>query len=419
KVLLESQGYSIECKRKEREIIKKQKNSNDENLSKEDKIIFGTENVFFAAISLLKIAANQKCKKNSTIYITYNNLEIANHLYNKLIYCCRKFLLKAINNGWNVLFLLRLNNNTNRTIEFINFAKPLIMTGKFNPYYINKYDSSAIGKECIIVPGIGTLSCFSTKPNLEIDCAFYLRNTFASDIFKNYYLALISNYAQPLVKYYANEKIINYSNYVIESEENIGSRFLYKYCFSVLTLPEKLYEKLLKKRNLSNDEILIALAFYKKRLSAFLTNIQNYEYNDIYLADSIKDLIKHRRYYFYSYAGIEMISLETQDIINFLLNIINLLETYANYNIAFIPSTVSTTNSENYYCMVKERHAVFLEIFESSKTIPKMRLSIKEPMLIKAFQEYFKEIWEQIAPVNKDKQEIISWIQSQINLLQK
>ncbi|WP_052298649.1 hypothetical protein [Syntrophobotulus glycolicus] len=163
------------------------------------------------------------------------------------------------------------------------------------------------------------------------------------------------------------------------------------------------------------------LTFYRKRLSAFLSNIQVYQYYDICSADSIKDLIKHRWYYLYRYSGLERIDLETQDVIELLQNIIILLETYNNYNIAFVTRNEEIEGKINcaYYCVVKERQAALLEIAELSEAKPGVRLSVTEPMLVKAFHEYFKEIWEQIAPVNKNKQELIQWLQSQINLLKK
>jgi hypothetical protein len=251
KLLLESQGYSIECK--------KQKRSNNKNpfgninelthavaLSNEDKIIFNAENIFAVAVSLLEIAAAQTGENNHTIYITYNSdLHITNQ---GLIDCFRNALLKVLDTGWNVILLLRFNNNLSRTIELIKFAKPLIKTRRFYPYYLNQYDTAATGKENITIPAIGVLSCFSTKPNSEINCAFYLRNKVAIEVFKDYYQALLPKYAQPLITYHSLENSSNFSRCLTKSEENIGDRFLYKFCLSLLTLPENLYIKILKKK---------------------------------------------------------------------------------------------------------------------------------------------------------------------------
>lgn len=444
KLLLESQGYSIVSKKKEGkesnnfsankektpkfidknqyDIISENTTLNTDNithfssLSKEDKIIFGSENVLAASISLLEAAAKKQCRDSNTIYVTYNNDRYLESYPNNSLINWRNALLKAINNGWNVVTLLKLNNNTDRTIEFINLAKPLIQTGKFVTYYIKKYDSFATGEEVIIIPKIGVLSCFSNNLSSEVCSAFYLKNKAAVDVLKNHFINFIRTCALPLVKNYSDENNIDYYHCLAETEENIGNRFLYKYSFSVLTLPEALYEKLLKRKKLSNDEYLIEFQLYKRRLKAFHSNIHNYEYKDIYLADSIKDLIKHNQYYFYNSTGVELIHLETEDIIQYLQNIINLLKTYDNYSIAFIPqNTDGTVRSDTFYCVVKERQAVLLE---TVKNVPEIRLSIEEPMLIKAFNDKFKEMWEHIAPVNKDKKEVIAWLQSEINILE-
>jgi hypothetical protein len=485
KLLLEAQGYSIECNKKEQkeqkelreqkeqkeqdemnqqnemkdlsiskamyaEIIKsnqlcftKQKYSNAkgqianqsdtenhicnqkgimqlDEFSSEDKIIVGIENIVAASNFLLDTAASQPCRNNNTIYITYNQeMDIEKSPYNGL-FCWGNILLKAIHNGWNVLFLVRLDRNVERIIKFINFAKPLIKTGKFIPYYLKKYSSVAFGKELIVVPEVGALSGFSTNSDSEIDSAFYIKSKTAVDIYKNHFHVLLETYAHPLVKYYSDENKLDYADYLAECEDEIGNRYLYKYSFSLLTMSENLFQRLLKRKKCSQDEMQIALEFYRKRLKAFLSNLQKYEFKDIYMTDSIKDLIIQRQFYFYSFKGVEQMELEVQDVIEYIQNIIRLLETYENYSIAFIPKNMnSTLKNCNFYCLVKERQAVLFEIFESSPNVRKMQLSIEEPMLVNGFYEYYKEIWENIAPVNNDKDKVIAWLQDQINLLQR
>jgi hypothetical protein len=450
KILLQSQGYSIECKKKAvkeskaHSISKKEisnfldnyqfgfevdgniRSSNPAlttynpnfciNMSSEDKVIIGRKNVLSAGISLLEAAANQKCNNNNTIYISFNNELDIN--YDSGLIHLRNAVLEAINNGWNVLFLLRLNNNINRTIRFINFSKLLINTGKFHPYYLKKYDIFTTDKEFIIVPEIGALFCLSDKLCSGVDTAFYYKNNVAVNIFRNYFNNILTNYAHPLAKYYSQDNAIEYGYCMAESEESIGNRVLYKYDFSILTLPENLYSKLLQRKNLSHDEILTSLEFYTRRLKAFLSNIHIYEYTDIFSIDCINNLIKYRKFYFYYHNGVEIINLEVQDVIELLQNIIRLLEKYNNYNITFMSQNPDKTiQCFNFCCIVKEKKAVTLESYEPSKTMPKVRLSVEEPMLVKAFEEYFKEIWDQIAPINKDKKEIINWLQCQLNLL--
>lgn len=429
KVLSETQGYSIECRKKEMkeakncsigmEQISKYNLTPHINLSSEDKIIIGSENVLSASISLLETAADQKCEMSNTIYISFNNeMDYTNYPHTDLIRW-RNVLLKAISNGWNVLFLFRIDSNIYRTVGFIHFAQPLISTGKFCPYYFKKYDTFSSGNEAIIVPGIGALFCLPTHLQLTIDSAFYFKNKVAVDIFKNYFEVLYSSYCQPLVKYTLNH--MEFYHCVIESEDRIGNRFIYKYDFSILTLPENLYKKLLKRKKLSRNEVQKSLELYKKRLDAFLLNIHQNEYFDICLTDSINNLVKHKQFYFYCHTGFEKMDLEIQDIIEHLQNIINLLETYDNYHIAFMSQ--NHNNAASYInflcCVVKERQAVMIAALKPAKYLPEVRLTIEEPMLVRAFEVYYKEIWEHIAPVNKDKKEVINWLQSQINFLKR
>lgn len=158
--------------------------------------------------------------------------------------------------------------------------------------------------------------------------------------------------------------------------------------------------------------------FYKKRLNAFLSNIQIYKYIDIYCEYCITDLVKHKKLYLYSYKGVEIIDMEDADIIEHLRNIIYLLQTYNNYHIGLIhKSTYGFLKNVNFYCLVKERNAVLFEVYKNPESTEEMYLSIEEPMFVNAFNEYFKEIWENISPINKNKKSIIEWIQNQINIL--
>lgn len=449
KALLESQGYSIECKKDLRE-YKSHATGKDptsecmnshtlhsvqENalpgeaavcstghpipcihLSSEDKIIMGHENVLQASLSLMEAAADRKCKNNGPIYISLNNDINIIHRRDDVARWTTA-VLKAIRNGWNILFFLRLTNNIDRIIKCIDFARPLIETGNFHPYYFKKYDIYTTGKESLVVPGIGALSCFTSQPHSGIDCAFYFKNQAAVDILRNYFHVWIASSAQPLVKYFASNRNIDYGDCLVKTEESMGKRFLYKNEFSILTLPEHLYKKFLKKKKLSADGMLKALNFYTKRLSAFLSNLQYFEYKDIYMLDSIHNLVKYKQLYFYSYTGMDRMALEDQDIIEHLQNMIALLERYDNYHIAFTHPSEDIGNHTNFYYVVKERQAVMLEAFKPLNDLPEVRLSIEEPMLVKAFEEYFQEIWEQIAPVNKEKKEVIQWLQNHIDTL--
>jgi hypothetical protein len=204
----------------------------------------------------------------------------------------------------------------------------------------------------------------------------------------------------------------------MKTEEAAGNRFLYRYCFGMLTIPEDLYLKLLKKRNLSEQEAQKSTELYYARRKAFLFHIQRYQYRDIYVSSCIKDLIKDRQIYFYSYDGVELMNVDVADIIKHLSHIILLLETYNNYNIAFHKyDPDSSICSKNLYCLIKERQSVLFEIINTKSELSDIRITTDEPMLVSGFYEYLNNVWDHIPPVNKNKHDVISWIRNEIKAL--
>lgn len=440
KILLQSQGYSMECNKS----VIKEKNNRIKNhnnvsqliydphnkfydntskdslfsdtslsLSSEDKIILGYKNIVNACISLLeKSSHHEPNHKKNSIYISLNNciyqpdyhLELANLKNN---------MLKAMDNGWNILFSIQLNNTINETARFVEFIRSLVNNGNFFPFYFKKYDMITTCSEFVIIPEIGSLLIFSNSINSS---AFLFKNSIAINILKNKYDHIITNYTKPLVKYFSINNSSDYSNYLTEAEEVIGNRILYKQDFGLLLIPEELYKKLLLKKNLSLVDVNASLDYYKRRLLAFTNNVRNYTYTDIYHSYCINNLIKQKKLRLYMYNMIEEIHLETEEVILLLENIIRLLTEYENYKIALIPQDSHNSALEYViYCMLKERNAVLIETYQHYTNLPKVRLSIEEPILVKVVETYLKEVIDQIAPINKDKNEIITWIQHSIN----
>jgi len=438
-ILLEAQGYSLECKKNDKKV--KCKNSdypankdveishplaleeycgdfdNIIELSANDKIIIGSENIHAAIINLLN-TVGEKAFGCNIIYISLNNeFSFENNNLKDLLQI-RNELLKALSNGWCVKLLIRLSNNLNRTIRIINYIKPLIKTGKVFPYYIKKYDIFTSGKESIVVPEYGAISGFSTTPHSGVNCAFYFKNTIAINILQDYFYSLIETSVSPLVKYYTKSDMCEYGYCLLKFEDFFGNRYMYEYGFSSLTIPKKLFYNLLSRTMPSKADVKAEYDFYIKRIKSFQKNIKFFEYKDIYSLDSMDRLINNHQLFIYTSKGIELVSLEIVEIIELLQNIVNMLKTYEHYYIAFLHHRKDRFDIKKDYCyVIKERQGVLFETFDESQMKTDMVLSMEEPMISYAFVEYFKEIWENIAPPDKDKKEIILWLESNIKIL--
>lgn len=423
KVLLECQCYSLENKKSLHIENKKSKDDkvpsfNPIPLSKEDTIIIGNDNILNEGFSLIKNAIKETCTNNHTIYISFNiNKHIVNN-ENHLNYL-EKLFLKALKNGWSIVLLLNLDTTIDKSIRFINSNKPLMETGRFHLYYFKKYNSIYLNTAAIIVPDFGALCCISSGITSEPDYAFSFKNKTAVDILKNAFNSAILEASKPLIKHYNPYNNNEYDNLLVENDSFMGKGFLFKESFSLLTLPPNIFEKLLIQKNLSHSEMQKNRELYNKRLKGFLTNIKLYEHIDIYSMISLENLIKYRQISFNVFDSLGTVILQTEEVIDYLKNLVYLLKKHENYKIAFINRSNFNRNHINYNFKVKERHSVIIETWEPLNNTPTMRISIDEPTFIKAFEDYFKEIWNEISPVYKDKSEIIKWLENEISLLEK
>lgn len=445
KVLSETQGYSYECKKrilKDKKLKIKEKVAEEKNyktnsedsiteprifqmkttdniveLSSDDKVILGSDNINMLVLDLLDEAIRADYHKNKIIYMTYNNNVIRT---DDEIAKIRNRFIKTIKKGWKIIILIKLDNDLCRILNFIKFAMPLIISGGLIIYYCTRYGLFNTERETFVIPEIGAVSSFIYNCNSEINTAFYHKNVSAVNVFKEYFEAMLKNDARPLINNFAINEYEKYCRILTEADESVGSRMSYKSNLNSIMLPEQIYIKLLKKYKFSDDVIGFAFKNYKKQCDAFKRNIRHYEYNEIYLMDSINSLIEGQEFYLYYYSGIKQIKLDIEDIIDLLKNIIHNLETYKHYNISFINEMAeSLTATNNFSFVLKERKALFYENYKLKGNYPEVSVSVDEPLFVKAFEEYFRRTWEEhIAPVHKEKLEVIKLLQRHMDALE-
>lgn len=445
-ILLEAQGYSIEMRKKEKSIhkyyhpkqnqsyklhnkhfveigksdigsSKKNNLSNYVHLSHDDILIYEIDKINSAGLSLIETAASQKSTKDDAIYITFDNLDFTT-LSNSTLMSWKEGLLKAVGNDWQINFLIRLDNNLYALLIFIQYLLPLLKTKKVNIYSFNKYDIFSYQRLIFVVSGIGAMSCFPSNTYSNVDRCFYIKNKAAIDVIKDYIDVLIKTQSHSILNYYSYDKNDEYFNILCKAMEKSGDQLYYNCNFNILLIPENLYKKLLLRKKLKDDVIIHSLLYYRKQLTSLMVNLQNNELKEIYFTESMDNLIRHHYLYLNTYYGIELVELEPEEIIEFVQNIITVLSTYNNYKIAVIHSTNDYfENIKEYNFTIKERQGVFFYIIKNLEYESDVRLSINEPIIVNAFAEYFNDLWSRISSINKDKKDIIAWLQSYIGAL--
>ncbi|RAU99191.1 helix-turn-helix transcriptional regulator [Paenibacillus sp. YN15] len=418
RLLLEAQGYSLEARKqmeKKKSVFRKQAVVPFTSLSSDNKIISGQRQISALALSMLEAASSRSAKRTDTI--RFSLLHTA-ELFPMHADWARlgDMLTSAIRNGWSVICLMHMDRNMERLVRLTDFASRLIQTGHFTPYLLQGSDAASMGRELLIVPGEGALSCLATSASGGIDRAFFMKDPVAVEVFSDYFLTIQTTAARAGIDYYAESLRRDYARGLLASEQAAGKRLYIASLFSTLTLPDLLFEKLCA-ANVPAEHQQSVMANHREQVQAFRSNLPHFEHREIYSLKAIEEWMHGRKYAFWNEWGMQMIRLETADLIQHLQYVIHLLTAYEHFHIALEHRTESPSN-HHYYFMMKEYQAIVLSSRQEQQA-PEIRGIIREPMLVRAFEQYFADQWESIAPVNRDKQSILHYLRSKLRVLEQ
>ncbi len=449
-VLFQTQGYSIENKLNEKipiqssgatrfinrpEIEIPAKNDIRKKLSKKpgvtsqiplttsNSLIIGCREVLYAALSLFEEAAKTSPSSKGTIFITYNTDMSLLPFFDEFYLKWRKALIKVLSNGWEVNALIRLNGNLDRTLRLINDIQAYIEAGRFMPYYTNKYDSFMSGRELVVVPGIGALEFLSTRLNNQPDSAFYFRDSAAINIFIKNCIQMMS-FGVPLVERCGLWENIEYPKIITKFDEIPSNRYLWKDGASSLSISLDLYQRYLKMSRRSSDEIDKLTEYHKRRLESFNSMLKCYKYKNIFTKESIEGMVRRGKYSINELYLIGKYKATPLDVVDNLKNMVHLLEKNDNYEIALVDKKAFHDEISLHWVVKEQKEVIFhMKDKRNSSALynnPEDMLNsviIREPAIVKAFEEKFLNIWNHIIPQNKDKREVILWLNNQIKIL--
>lgn len=446
KMLLESQGYSIKMRKaitnnvskkcQKPLFIKSHANSNiintinineliGNNIFSNVQVISGHKEVLIAAIDLLNEANRAKPEINDPILMTITSDVYKPAYYPELSFSWKVLLDDVLEKGWNITYLIKTNNNNIRNLKIINDMLIAISTGRCQIYYNNNTEFNP-PLEIILVPKSGVLLFLSSFDNYQFDIAFLVKDSAAINTFKEYFYQ-ISASAKPLLRssnpLESVESQIEYS----EAETALGNKFCINLGLTTITIPLSLYENYLQRSTISNEERTKKILCHKSRIKSFEAQVKQYKFRDIIAYEALDNLVNKCEYSLYDKYYISSdITFSKNDAITHLLNIIQLLKSYENFEIGLVSKEqIKTLPITNW--MVKENSAVVLftflldsaDIHESTDNVKTARgFTITEPNIVKSFESYFNNLWNSIEPLKKDKNEVIKLLELKIKKAQ-
>ncbi|MDP4094263.1 MAG: hypothetical protein Q8920_12985 [Bacillota bacterium] len=443
-VLKEAQGCSIEMKRKpqpmtktaEMKSIPRFSNFDSSNFEVfpdyffsfpkvETKIITGNMEVHKSMIALIQAASQKEGKEEDPILITYNKITSTLPVNEDKAFLpiWDKATRDALNRGWNIVPLIRVDNNIDRMMKIIHDLMSFLAIGNYTPYYMNRYFMFSTGREMLVVPGIGAMITFPAVSPSQIECALYVEDKNVVKMFFRHFYYLLSM-TQPLVRIYSPEESKVFLWKLIEYEERYGSRCHYAKDINSLTVPSNLYERYLKTVDKPLSELTEAINLHKRRLGAFISNVKDYKYKDICTIESIERLIHYLQYPSDNLSMLSECKPTKENIIEHIENIIFLLEKYKNYEMAIVNETQLHHDIKSIW-IIDGKATAFTKTKSSGnmdnnsyKLIDQeIYISFNETTVVSTFKEYFMDLWDSISPINKEKKEVIAWLKTQIEHL--
>lgn len=203
-----------------------------------------------------------------------------------------------------------------------------------------------------------------------------------------------------------------------DSNEQLGNHYCYNNSFSKLLIPARLYQKFLDQTDLSKEEKKLSIYYYEKQFRGFLKNLVHHICTEIYFTSAFEKLCEDKIIFLYTYTGIKIVHASTQDVIDYLEYAISIIKQYENYQIAVIYQDMDGLE-KNIALSIKERKEIFLYAYGKNRTVLDTFLSLDDPVIVKAFVEYYKNLWQKISPLNKDKEDIVLLIESYVRMLNK
>lgn len=368
------------------------------------------EAILSAAITLLKSALqNSEAGNEKAIYLTFQSELDYFDGYPELHHEWQQTIIQALRSGWSVHHLCRLNKNVERSLQLVNQILAWTnYSGAYNLYYFNKYGIDYPAQEIILIRGNGVIMSYATEKYKEIDAGLYLYERGAVRVIEKYVEQMLHN-TEPLIHILSQN---DYFELNVSKDRKPGNHYMCAHDLSYLTVPLESMERYVRLSIPDEDERLIHWKRIEDTAQSFYRDIQHFQMRHIYPMRAIDELIRTKKYYQNPY-----FHPTREDIKVHLLHLIKLIQTYERFEIALIDDHKYNLIHRAQFD-IKGDHTVAVGINARNDIHPKVELiAIKEGTIVNAFQEYFNDIWEQINPIYRDKESVISWLKDKLVLL--
>lgn len=314
-------------------------------------------------------------------------------------------LCRAIGQGNRIKIIHNVSRNLDEMLEALSKWIPIYMTGAVEAFYYPKKRDGLFNKTMFIAPGKAAISAnsFVTMSDNVTSILFQEKKPIESllDEF-NCYLSL----CKPLMHIFTDNNRSAYVKMLDDFQKELEKTMIKTESLSLFTMPDHIVTSILERADIKNkDEIE---SCFTRRKKAFLASLENNEFNEIIKIDVLsnikEDFIKIGYTSISELSEVKYMPLEYRE---HLKNIINLLETYENYNVVIDRGN----HLDDYRIYIKENIGVIVE----KTTKPQMLFAISEGNISAAFWDYLDMIFDQY---KEDKSSVIKQLKDIVDKIE-
>ena len=374
--------------------------------------IEGRHGVTTAILSILQAALDNEIFNNNEIFITYQSREYCfdgNALYYDVF---KKIISELLQKDCQIHYLCRFSRNINRSLKLVSeIIEWAYYKGGFLPAFFTKYGITTPPSELIVAKGIGSLFCFAAENDEYVDRAFFYHEKEAIEAMYNYAIKMYKE-TTPLIKVLPTED--DYFKFVTSKDRQSGDFFAICYDLYSYTIPMNLWEKYLHRSLKSEAAIKPHMERIGERAHLFYEDVKKYKVRHVYRIEAINHLVKTASYFSGEHYQIPT----PPEVLEHLRNIICLLKTYENFEIALLSENQNDV-IPYFQWEVKGANTVVMSTWNSKKEYELVNIAITEETVAGAFHDYFLDIWDRINPKYRDKAYVISWLEDQADWFEK
>ncbi|HEY7124690.1 MAG TPA: hypothetical protein VH540_12115 [Ktedonobacterales bacterium] len=383
-------------------------------------VIWGRPALLATIISVLEQLPPLAPLQSTTLFLTFQGAEDAFDDFPDLHERYIKALQGALQRGWQVCHLWRIDGDIRRSILLVEKILKLLGTGRYRPWYLSSYGTLAPPYELLVIPKTAAMLCFATQNPRRVDAGLLTHDLEQVELQLTHFSQLRAM-SQPLAHIYLPEDEARMWQAYAEAESEPGGRGVVKDGLSFVTEPPAWYSPdglMAQVIDLPESDRLAAVESQHRRYAAFQANIATSPYRDICPRRAIERLVRLGEAPSNDRLP-QGFTLDPQARRAQLERVVHLLRTHEQYELALIDEEEEQFIPIEMFWEVVGQHTVLMLSWSTDmrgKDII-VELVINEPSIVQAFHDYFAELWERIAPDHKDKARVINWLEQQVALL--